>query len=126
MRLSDDRLGEKSSGIQTRVEAARQIQRERFAAGMKHASSSPITCNAGMRSGNIRQYCQLDETCDPLMYTAINQMQLSARAYHQILKLSHRIAAQAGEEKITPTHLAEALRYRPKRMIVQEWQKYPK
>ena len=117
-KLGDDRLGEKSSGVQARVEAARQIQRERFAAGMKHASSSPITCNAGMRPGDIRKYYQLDETCNSLMRTAMNQIQISARAYYRVLKLSRTITAQAGEEKIAPTHLAEALQYRPKRMMV--------
>jgi magnesium chelatase family protein len=108
----------KSSGVQVRGEAARQIQRERFAAGIKHALSSAITCNAGMCPGDIRKYCQLDETCNFLMLTAMNQIQISARAYRRVLKLSLTIMAQAGEEKIVPTHLAEALQYRPKMMVV--------
>jgi magnesium chelatase family protein len=116
-KLSDERLEEKLSGVQVRVEAARQIQRERFAAGMKHTSSSPITCNAGMRPGDIRKYCQLDETCNSLMRTAMNQMRIFARAYHRVLKLSRAITAQTWEEKIAPTHLAEVLQYRPKRMM---------
>ena len=74
-KLGDDRMGEKSSGVQARVEAARQIQRERFAAGMKHRASSPITYNTGMRLDDILQYCQLDETCNSLMRTAMNQIQ---------------------------------------------------
>ena len=48
------------------------------------------------------------------MRTAMNQMQLSARAYHRVLKLARTIADLAGEEQIAPTHLAEALQYRPK------------
>jgi magnesium chelatase family protein len=48
------------------------------------------------------------------MRTAMNQMQLSARAYHRILKLARTIADLVGEKHITLTHLAEALQYRPK------------
>jgi magnesium chelatase family protein len=53
-KISDDRLGEKSTSVQTRAEAARQIQRDRFA-------DSNLTCNAGMRPGDIREHCQLDD-----------------------------------------------------------------
>ena len=113
-KLSDDRLGEPSANVQSRVEAARQIQRERFSARATHASPQPLACNADMRPAQIRQYCQLDETCNSLMRSAMNQMQLSARAYHRVLKLARTIADLAGEEQIAPTHLAEALQYRPK------------
>jgi magnesium chelatase family protein len=113
-KLSDDRLGEPSANVQARVEAARQIQRERFSARATHASHQPIACNADMRPAQIWQYCQLDETCNSLMRSAMNQMQLSARAYHRVLKLARTIADLAGENQIAPTHLAEALQYRPK------------
>jgi magnesium chelatase family protein len=116
-KLSDDRLGEPSAKIRERVEAARQIQRVRFSKSHNRPiSKSPhkIACNADMRPAQIRQYCQLDETCNSLMRSAMNQMQLSARAYHRVLKLARTIADLAGEEKIAPTHLAEALQYRPK------------
>jgi predicted ATPase with chaperone activity len=52
------------------------------------------------------------------MLTAMNQIQIAARAYRRVLKLSLTIMAQAGEEKIVPTHLAEVLQYRPKMMVV--------
>ena len=119
-KLSDDRLGEPSKNIQIRVEAARDRQRTRFGTRTKHiqgargASPQPIACNADMRPAQIRQYCQLDETGNSLMRSAMNQMQLSARAYHRVLKLARTIADLAGEEEIAPTHLAEALQYRPK------------
>ena len=106
-KLSDDRLGEPSANVQARVEAARERQRVRF-------TGLELTCNADMRPAQIRQYCQLDETSNALMRTAMHQMQLSARAYHRVLKLARTIADLAREEQITPTHLAEALQYCPK------------
>ena len=117
-KLSDQRLGEPSESIRRRVEAARVRQRERFANPVEtqHAASLPsgITSNADMRPAEVRQFCQLDDTCRLLMRTAMNQLQLSARAYHRVLKLSRTIADLAGSEQIAPQHLAEALQYRPK------------
>jgi len=117
-KLSDQRLGEPSEAIRRRVETARARQRERFANPVetRHASSLPsgITSNADMRPAEVRQFCQLDETCRLLMRTAMNQLQLSARAYHRVLKLSRTIADLAGSEQIAPQHRAEALQYRPK------------
>ncbi len=104
-KLSDSRLGEPSAIIQQRVESARQRQRERLA-------ETNLTCNADMRPAEIRQHCTLDDTCRSLMKTAMNQLQLSARAYHRILKLARTIADLAGAEAIQPPHLAEALQYR--------------
>jgi magnesium chelatase family protein len=117
-KLSDQRLGEPSESIRKRVEAARQRQRERFAvmAETQQTASLPtaITSNADMRPAEVRQFCQLDETSRILMRTAMSQLQLSARAYHRVLKLARTIADLAGSEQIAPQHLAEALQYRPK------------
>ena len=66
------------------------------------------------RPEQIRKYCALDEPCQLLMKTAMRQLQLTARAYHRVLKLSCTIADLAGSEAITQVHLAEALQYRPK------------
>jgi magnesium chelatase family protein len=114
-KLSDRRSGEPSSAIRERVEAARARQTERFA-GIETASGM-LTCNADMRTNHIRKFCHLDDTCSQLMRAAMQQMQLSARAYHRVLKLSRTIADLAGSEKIQTQHLAEALQYRPRLMV---------
>jgi magnesium chelatase family protein len=106
-KLRDMRQGESSGEVRTRVEAARERQRVRFA-------GTDIASNADMHPAQIRKYCVLDEACQALMKTAMRQLQLTARAYHRVLKLSRTIADLAGDEAITQVHLAEALQYRPK------------
>jgi magnesium chelatase family protein len=109
-KLSDKRLGERSEIIRGRVEASRQIQRDRF-------SESGIASNADMRPAEVRKFCPLDETGSNLMRTAMAQFQLSARAYHRILKLARTIADLSGSESIQVVHLAEALQYRQRTMM---------
>ncbi|NWG08416.1 MAG: YifB family Mg chelatase-like AAA ATPase [Chloroflexi bacterium] len=111
-KLSGDRVGEPSSLIRQRVQAARDIQRRRFA----NSPSTDIVCNADMRVGEIRQFCRLQDEGQSLMRAAMSQLNLSARAYHRILKLARTIADLAGSEKIQSAHLAEALQYRSKLM----------
>lgn len=125
-KLSGDRVGESSVSIRARVQSARERQRARFAGsdpesgrqarGSKHASTQ-ILANADMRVGEIRRFCQIGEQGQSLMRSAMTQMQLSARAYHRVLKLARTIADLAGSESIDSPHLAEALQYRPKLMI---------
>ena len=111
-KLSEERLGETSATIRGRVELARQIQRLRFE-GKKNVSA-----NADMHIAEVRQFCVLDEVGQSLMRTAMNQLQLSARGYHRVLKLGRTIADLAGSEVIQPVHLAEALQYRSRLMLV--------
>ena len=113
-KLSDNRLGESSAVIQVRVEAARQRQRQRFDGSVAGQPITNPTCNADMRPAEVRQFCSLDDASRALMRTAMNQLQLSARAYHRVLKLARTIADLAMAEQIGPTHLAEALQYRPR------------
>jgi len=78
-------MGETSESIRARVQAACDIQRQRFS----NSGSSDIICNADMRVGEIRQYCKLQAEGQSLMRAAMAQLNLSARAYHRILKLAH-------------------------------------
>lgn len=106
-KLSSSRQGEPSATIQARVDAARQRQLARF-------EDDGLVCNADMNPSQIRQFCVLDDACQALMRIAMKQLQLSARGYHRVLKLSRTIADLAGSETIQQPHLAEALQYRPK------------
>jgi magnesium chelatase family protein len=65
-----------------------------------------------MRPADLALHCELDETSSKLMKTAMTQMQLTARAYHRVLKLARTIADLSGSQAIQTTHLAEALQYR--------------
>ncbi len=102
--------GESSKVIRARVEAARRLQAERFAP----LNRPHVLVNGDMGPAEVQQFCGLDETGKSLLRAAVQQMNLSARAYHRVLKLSRTIADLAGEQHILPAHLAEALQYRPR------------
>jgi magnesium chelatase family protein len=104
-KLSGGGRGEPSSAIRARVEAARARQRERF-------QGTSLVTNSEMGPAEVRQYCALDKECSSLMRAAMQQLRLSARAYHRVLKLARTIADLAGSENIATVHLAEALQYR--------------
>jgi magnesium chelatase family protein len=109
-KLSDDRLGEPSETIRARVEMARGRQRRRF-------EGTGLMSNADMGPAEVRDHCQVDDAGKSLLRAAMQQLHMSARAYHRILKLARTIADLAGSEGIETAHLAEAIQYRPRRQV---------
>ncbi len=110
-KLEDERLGEPSQDIRLRVEGARRIQQGRF----EHLPH--IRCNGDMSVAEIRQYCRIKHDTKVLLKAASQQMQLSARGYHRILKLSRTIADLNGKPVIDTPHVAEALQYRKRSLM---------
>ncbi len=105
-KLSDTRNGESSVEIRKRVTKAREIQAVRFE-NFEH-----IHYNAQMSTKQIREHCVLDETSLQLLKTAMERLNLSARAYDRILKVSRTIADLEGSEKVASNHISEAIQYR--------------
>ena len=105
-KLADRQKAESSVEIRKRVTAARQIQTTRF------ESYEHIHYNAQMSSRLIRQYCVLNDSSLALLKTAMERLNLSARAYDRILKVSRTIADLDQSEHIQPMHIAEAIQYR--------------
>jgi len=105
-KLSSKRSGESSEVIRARVKSARDIQTERY------KLRKDIHYNAQMSVKLIRKYCQLDKTSEQLLKQAMQHLNLSARAYDRILKVSRTISDLAGKEHIQSDHIAEAIQYR--------------
>ncbi|GAL01166.1 MG(2+) chelatase family protein [Nonlabens ulvanivorans] len=105
-KLTEERLAEKSNVIRKRVTAARDIQTARF------RESEKTHYNAQMSVKDIRKYCILDDASKELLKNAMERLNLSARAYDRILKVSRTIADLEGSAEITGTHIAEAIQYR--------------
>lgn len=105
-KLTTEFKSESSTSIQKRVQKARDIQEKRFK-GLK------ITSNAEMNNKQSKEFCNLDEQSMLLLKQAISKLNLSARAFHRVIKIARTIADLEGTEKIKSNHVAEALQYRP-------------
>jgi magnesium chelatase family protein len=106
-KLADKRSGERSAAVRQRIGAAREVQTARYA-GTERAT------NADMGPARPPRHVVLDPAAERLMRAATQRLLLSARSYHRVLKLARTIADLAAEERVTATHLAEALQYRPR------------
>ncbi len=109
-KLADTRVGERSAAVRERVQAARERQRARFR-GRK------LNANAEMGPAEVRDFCRPDDTAQGLLRMAMQQLRLSARAYHRVLKLARTIADLAGSDAIGAAHVAEAIQYRPRERV---------
>lgn len=105
-KLSEKELAEPSKDIRERVIAARKLQSQRF---LPHKG---VHYNAQMNTALIRKYCGLEADSLSLLKSAMDRLNLSARAYDRILKVSRTIADLDSSEKIMPQHIAEAIQYR--------------
>ncbi len=105
-KLSEQREAEKSEEIRNRVVKARQIQEMRF------RDIEGVYCNAQMSSKLQRKFAVPDKSGAELLRNAMKRLNLSARAYDRILKVSRTIADLDGSEQICSHHIAEAINYR--------------
>lgn len=105
-KLSDDRKGESSVAIRRRVTRARNLQTQRF------ENSDTVHYNAQRNVKQIRTHCELDEASKALLKTAMERLNLSARAYDRILKVSRTIADLEASKNINGSHISEAIQYR--------------
>ncbi|MBI2314898.1 YifB family Mg chelatase-like AAA ATPase [Candidatus Daviesbacteria bacterium] len=103
-KLSSDLKVESSADIRKRIIKARKIQLQRF--------KGKIFTNSEMSSSDIKEYCVLMQDGLELLKMAVSSLNLSARGYHRVLKLSRTIADLAASENIQAEHIAEALQYR--------------
>ena len=104
--LASEQCGEASSTIRQRVERARAVQRVRF------REQRGVYANAHMGARDLRRHCRLHDTVETVLRQAVGRLNLSARAYHRVLKIARTIADLAGERELTTAHVSEAIQYR--------------
>ncbi|MBR4223334.1 MAG: YifB family Mg chelatase-like AAA ATPase [Oscillospiraceae bacterium] len=103
--LSSDRKEESSAAMRERVQAAREIQRERF-------KGTGITCNARITPEIFNEVCPMSDDAKKLLEDVFNGMGLSARAYDRIVKVARTVADMDGSEVIGKAHISRAVHFR--------------
>ena len=104
-KLTEDKHGESSDKVRTRVKAAHEIQLTRF-------RGTKLQCNADMTPKEVKEFCVVEPAAQNLLRAAMKQLHLTGRAFHRILKLSRTIADLEHNDIIKTHHMAEALQYR--------------
>jgi len=113
-KLSDNKSdGDTTKQIKKRVVEAREIQKNRFS-----DSKRGIKTNSEMNTRDLGKIINLKKEVKEILNASAEKLDLSARAYHRIIKLSRTIADLAGTKDIEANHILEALQYRPKKMAV--------
>ncbi len=102
---STEPSGEPSAAIRTRVQKARNLQRERF-------GDDSLRCNSQMGSKHVKKYCVTTADAKELLKAAILNLGISARAYDRILKVARTIADLSESDVIRAEHISEAIQYR--------------
>jgi magnesium chelatase family protein len=104
--LSGDKQQQNSASIREKVIKAREMQEKRY------ENYPGVYCNAQMSSKMLKEICVISQVGANLLKAAMEKLNLSARAYDRILKVSRTIADLSASEDIKPEHLAEAIQYR--------------
>ena len=104
--VASDRIEESSSAIRERISRARQRQQDRF------SKDKRTNCNARMTTKHLKQHSHLGPDSNELIRVTMSELNLSARAYDRILKVSRTVADLDSAEGITPEHVSEAIQYR--------------
>ena len=103
--LNGKKQGESSESMRRKVMEARRRQKERY-------EGTSLRFNADLKAGDLEKYCPLDADAARLMDRMFQVMDLSARAYHRILKVARTVADLNGSAGILAEHLSQAVCYR--------------
>ncbi len=106
--ITSDAKCESSASVKARVVKARNLQLQRF----RNLKQKNVFANGQMGNREIKRFCQLDPNSEKILKLAVDRLNLSARSYFKVLKISRTIADLEAQEKINPVHIQEALKYR--------------